>query len=182
MILIDSLPLGVITFSTNHDTSETLRRMIYPSTTTSSSSSESQPTTATTITTSPSQQSRSPLRILLETDAPYMIPANIYPSLYAEPPAGKGMKSNTRLPLSHCGMVPWTAGWVAEYLNSHDPAVAEEKGEAVGNGEVSGNEDGQEKEKVGEGESGEHGEEGDVWTAESVMKISRENARMVYGI
>jgi hypothetical protein len=86
--------------------------------------------------------------------------------------------------LSHCGMVPWTAGWVAEYLNRHNPAVVEEKGEAVGNGDVKGNEDGQEKEKekVEEGESGEHGEEGDVWTAESVMRISRENARMVYGI
>jgi TatD DNase family protein len=108
--------------------------MIYPTTTTTTISPESQPTTPPT--TSP----WSPLRILLETDAPYMIPANIYPSLYAGPPEGKGMKSNTRLPLSHCGMVPWTAGWVAEYLNSKNPAVvkAKAKGEAVeeGNGEV----------------------------------------------
>jgi len=44
-------------------------------------------------------QSPSP-RIILETDAPFMVPANIYGSL----PAVKG-----RLPLCHTAMIPWTA-------------------------------------------------------------------------
>jgi TatD DNase family protein len=48
-------------------------------------------------------QSPSP-RIILETDAPYMVPANIYSSL----PTVKG-----RLPLSHTAMIPWTAEFVA---------------------------------------------------------------------
>ena len=47
----------------------------------------------------------SPLRILLETDAPYMVPANIYDTL----PAVKG-----RLPLCHTAMIPWTADFVAD--------------------------------------------------------------------
>jgi TatD DNase family protein len=45
-----------------------------------------------------------PPRILLETDAPYMVPANIYSSL----PTVKG-----RLPLCHSAMIPWTAEFVA---------------------------------------------------------------------
>jgi TatD DNase family protein len=48
-------------------------------------------------------QSPSP-RIILETDAPFMVPANIYGSL----PAVKG-----RLPLCHTAMIPWTAEVVA---------------------------------------------------------------------
>jgi TatD DNase family protein len=47
----------------------------------------------------------SPLRILLETDAPYMVPANIYNSI----PDLKGK----RLPLCHTAMIPWTAEFVA---------------------------------------------------------------------
>jgi len=47
-----------------------------------------------------------PLRILLETDAPYMIPSNIYNDL-----SGLGRK---KLPLSHSAMIPWTAKWVAD--------------------------------------------------------------------
>jgi TatD DNase family protein len=46
----------------------------------------------------------SPPRVILETDAPFMIPANIYGSL----PAVKG-----RLPLCHTAMIPWTASVVA---------------------------------------------------------------------
>ena len=48
-------------------------------------------------------QSSSP-RIILETDAPFMVPANIYSSL-------AGLKG--RLPLSHTAMIPWTAEVVA---------------------------------------------------------------------
>ncbi|KAF8811421.1 Metallo-dependent hydrolase [Phlegmacium glaucopus] len=47
-----------------------------------------------------------PLRILLETDAPYMVPANLYESI----PAIKGKK----LPICHTAMVPWTAAFVAD--------------------------------------------------------------------
>lgn len=69
--------LGVITFSSNENTSNLVRRMF--------------------------AQSPSP-RIILETDAPYMVPANIYGSL----PSVKG-----RLPLCHTAMIPWTAEVVA---------------------------------------------------------------------
>jgi TatD DNase family protein len=70
---------GVITYSSNHNTSEIIRRM------TSSKSSS--------------------MRIVLETDAPYMIPGNIYSTL-------AGMKG--KFPLSHSAMVPWTADYVAK--------------------------------------------------------------------
>jgi TatD DNase family protein len=70
-------PAGVITYSTNTDTSITIREM------------SSKP---------------GPLRILLETDAPYMVPSNIYSSLTSV----KG-----RLPLCHTAMIPWTAEFVA---------------------------------------------------------------------
>ena len=46
-----------------------------------------------------------PLRILLETDAPYMVPGNLYESM----PEIRGKK----LPLCHTAMVPWTAAFVA---------------------------------------------------------------------
>jgi TatD DNase family protein len=46
-----------------------------------------------------------PLRILLETDAPYMVPANLYGSI-------PGKKRS--LPLCHTAMVPWTAAFVAD--------------------------------------------------------------------
>lgn len=51
-----------------------------------------------------------PLRILLETDAPYMVPSTIYAS-----PALKDIKG--RLPLSHSAMIPWTAQFVAGVAN-----------------------------------------------------------------
>lgn len=47
---------GVITYATNHNTDEVVRRL---------------------ATSTPSDPTRSPLRILLETDAPYMAPANL---------------------------------------------------------------------------------------------------------
>jgi len=47
-----------------------------------------------------------PLRILLETDAPYMVPANLYESI----PEIKGKK----LPVCHTAMIPWTAAFVAD--------------------------------------------------------------------
>jgi TatD DNase family protein len=46
-----------------------------------------------------------PARILLETDAPYMVPGNIYPALTTL----KG-----KLPICHTAMIPWTADFVAK--------------------------------------------------------------------
>ncbi len=48
------------------------------------------------------------LRIILETDAPFMTPSNIYGAL-------KDFKG--RLPLSHSAMIPWTAEWTANVAN-----------------------------------------------------------------
>ncbi|KAG6826950.1 hypothetical protein H0H92_013787 [Tricholoma furcatifolium] len=69
---------GVISYSTNVDTSTVIRNM--------------------------AAKSQGPLRILLETDAPYMVPANLYDSL-------EGIKG--KLPLCHTAMLPWTAQFVA---------------------------------------------------------------------
>jgi TatD DNase family protein len=76
------------------------------------------------------------LRILLETDAPYMIPSNLYASLTLASPDLKGKK----LPLCHTAMIPWTAEFVA--------GIFARKG----------------------------------WDTERIMKVARENARIVYGI
>jgi len=48
------------------------------------------------------------LRIVLETDAPFMTPSNVYASL-------KDVKG--KLPLSHSAMIPWTADFVAGVAN-----------------------------------------------------------------
>ncbi|KAF5360149.1 hypothetical protein D9758_011347 [Tetrapyrgos nigripes] len=85
---------GVITFSTNLNTSAIVRNMVP-----ASSSPESIP---------------SKFRILLETDAPYMVPANIYNSI--KPINGQVMKG--RLPLSHSAMIPWTADFVVDGFKS----------------------------------------------------------------
>ncbi|KIJ19643.1 hypothetical protein PAXINDRAFT_166738 [Paxillus involutus ATCC 200175] len=68
---------GVISYSTNVNTSALVRKMV---------ASPGGP------------------RILLETDAPYMIPANLYASL----PEVRG-----RLPLCHTAMIPWVADFTA---------------------------------------------------------------------
>lgn len=49
-----------------------------------------------------------PLRILLETDAPFMTPSNVYASL---------TEFKGRLPLSHSAMIPWTAEFTANIAN-----------------------------------------------------------------
>ncbi|KAF8513332.1 hypothetical protein BU17DRAFT_95482 [Hysterangium stoloniferum] len=72
---------GVITYSSNFNTSNLIRSMI--------------------------KMPHLSLKILLETDAPYMIPANLYRDIDQLP-------SGTKLPLSHTGMIPWTAEWVAK--------------------------------------------------------------------
>ncbi|EIW62896.1 uncharacterized protein TRAVEDRAFT_56137 [Trametes versicolor FP-101664 SS1] len=73
---------GVITYATNLNTSAVIRQM--------------------------AAASASPLRILLETDAPYMAPSNIYNTL-------KNVKG--RLPISHSAMIPWTAEFTADMAN-----------------------------------------------------------------
>ncbi|KAF7299212.1 hypothetical protein MIND_00869900 [Mycena indigotica] len=84
---------GVITFATNADTSTTVRNMF--------SSEAPQPSNI-----------ESRLRILLETDAPYMVPAPIYTSPAFTSPEAKGK----RLAFCHSAMVPWTASFVADLL------------------------------------------------------------------
>ncbi|KAJ4479953.1 hydrolase [Lentinula aciculospora] len=81
---------GVVTFATNLDTPTIVRRMA---------------------------PSASPLRILLETDAPYMVPSNIYTSLQ-NLPNSNDLKGR-RLPLSHSAMIPWTAEFVAGIVNEN---------------------------------------------------------------
>ncbi|KAK0217814.1 Metallo-dependent hydrolase [Armillaria fumosa] len=76
---------GVVTFSTNLNTADLLRQMV---------------------------RSRDTFRIVLETDAPYMVPSNVYPALLADPAFTK----QTRLPLSHSLMIPFTARYVASVL------------------------------------------------------------------
>ncbi|KAI0027947.1 hypothetical protein K488DRAFT_60010 [Vararia minispora EC-137] len=49
-----------------------------------------------------------PPRIILETDAPYMVPSNLYDSL----PGVKG-----RLPFCHTAMIPWTAQFVSQAVS-----------------------------------------------------------------
>ncbi|KAJ8089492.1 hypothetical protein PM082_014746 [Marasmius tenuissimus] len=86
---------GVITFTTNLNTAQVIRQM------------------------NPQPSTPSDLRILLETDAPYMVPANIYASLSS--------LSGNRLPLSHSAMIPWTADFVSGVLK-------EKEGETDGDG------------------------------------------------
>ncbi|THH29443.1 hypothetical protein EUX98_g4738 [Antrodiella citrinella] len=88
---------GVITYTTNLTTSAVIRQMTF-----SSSASPTHP---------------SP-RILLETDAPFMTPSNLYNTL----PALK----NRRLPLSLTSMIPWTAEFVARVANEGRSAAPEE--------------------------------------------------------
>lgn len=93
--------LGVITYATNTDTSTVIRNMTSPLTF-ASTDPQSSPSTATL--------DLSSLRILLETDAPYMVPANLYNDL----PGIRGKK----LPICHSAMVPWTAKFVADIANA----------------------------------------------------------------
>lgn len=81
-LMLYRLPaVGVITYSTNLNTSALVRQL--------------------------TSQDPNP-RLILETDAPFMIPSNLYGSL-------KGVKG--RLPLSHTAMIPWTAEFVAGVAN-----------------------------------------------------------------
>jgi len=113
---------GVITFATNQNTSAVISEMTgsiarEPSVPTDSPSiipvdpavqsqvqPEGQLVPGTLAAASSSDDSC--LRILLETDAPYMVPANLYQSL-------PSLNNRQKLPLSHTAMIPWTAEFVA---------------------------------------------------------------------
>ncbi|KDR73174.1 hypothetical protein GALMADRAFT_142314 [Galerina marginata CBS 339.88] len=84
---------GIITYATNKNTAAVIRDMVSPS--------ESLPDATAIHPTS--------LRILLETDAPFMIPGNLYDDLRKI-----GRK---KLPISHSAMIPWTAKFVADIAN-----------------------------------------------------------------
>jgi len=125
---------GVVSYSTNLNTANLLRKM------TSGSSSAGS----------------SPLRIVLETDAPYMIPANLYASLTSPEMKGK------RLPLCHTGMIPWTADFVAAVLNGSDGETANA---ASAPPPIDGASESEAK-----------------WDVAKVMSAARDNARVIYGV
>lgn len=154
---------GVITYSSNLNTSATIRKMLSPPSPTSY--------------TSPSSNFKpdpSSLRIILETDAPYMVPSNLSDAI----PALKGK----RVPLSHSAMIPWTAGFVAEVANSIDGIEGEGEGGGVETGaKDASREDGESKEEVGKAEL-EVEKNAERWDVEKVMKVARENARKMYGV
>ncbi|GAA5975956.1 hypothetical protein JCM10908_005338 [Rhodotorula pacifica] len=79
---------GVISYASNENTPEVVRRL----------GSRCTP------------DSPSGLRILLETDAPYLAPANL-------PSKQIGMTSKQRYPFCHGGVLPWTAEFIAGVLN-----------------------------------------------------------------
>ncbi|CAE6389131.1 unnamed protein product [Rhizoctonia solani] len=133
---------GVITYSTNENTSAVVRML---------------------ATSPPVDPSRSPLRILLETDAPYMVPANL--TKYQQ--QTMGLKSNARMPLCHAGMIPWTAEFVA---NAANQGIVDQVVKEIDNGSAK------------EVENTAEASDKKVWTAAEVMKIARENARHVYGV
>ncbi|KAG8908499.1 hypothetical protein FRB99_005858 [Tulasnella sp. 403] len=89
---------GVVTFATNANTRQVIENLVKAS-----------PCTPST--------SPSPLRVLLETDAPYMVPGNLSVQTL-------GLKSGTRLPFSHPGMISWTAQFVAEVATAASDGTA----------------------------------------------------------
>ncbi|CAE6450757.1 unnamed protein product [Rhizoctonia solani] len=133
---------GVITYATNANTAAVVRMLAKSP---------------------PVDPSRSPLRIVLETDAPYMVPSN----LTKHQQQTFGLKSNARMPLCHAGMIPWTAEFIAKEVNQ---AVVDQVVKEV------------EEEGEKEVENGAEAGDKQVWTAADIMKIARENARHVYGV
>lgn len=119
---------GVITYGTNLNTAQVIRDMVGE----------------------PASFDVSRLRIVLETDAPYMVPANIYESLSLT--SGKSV----RLALSHSGMIPWTAEFVASLVNvelGHDAVLSSSSSSTSM-----------------------------ALDANDILTISRKNARAVYGV
>ncbi|KAF7330606.1 UbiA prenyltransferase [Mycena sanguinolenta] len=155
--MLTSAATGVITYTSNTDTSTAVRNMFTSCSNASATASE--------------EDAR--LRILLETDAPYMVPAPIYTSQEFIDGEGKGKK----LSLCHSGMVPWTAEFVASLLSPVEDGAAAVPGAATTQGEDGG----VAKKEVEEGTNGEAGE-ASKWNASRVMRVTRANARVVYGV
>ncbi|GAA5936327.1 TatD family hydrolase [Sporobolomyces koalae] len=87
---------GVVTFSSNINTAQVLRDMI--------------------------TNSHDAPRFLLESDAPFMLPANMGPN------SKLGMTSKQKFPFCHSGALPWTAEHIAKVFNEADSArVGEEE-------------------------------------------------------
>jgi TatD DNase family protein len=103
---------GVITYSTNTNTSDVITHLIQSAQSSSNSANTDTPNTD-------SQNARSPLRIVLETDSPYMTPAALN-------------KGGPRLPFSHSAMIPWTAHFVAQTANAAAGATGAEGTEGMG--------------------------------------------------
>ncbi|GAA5976530.1 hypothetical protein JCM5350_001720 [Sporobolomyces pararoseus] len=122
---------GVVTFSSNLNTSQVLRDMI---TSNSAAPDQARP------------------RFLLESDAPFMLPANMGPN------SKIGLTSKQKFPFCHSGALPWTAEFIAKVFNEARPS-----------------QDGEQKEEGAEKEELE-------WDTVKVLQIARENARVVYKI
>jgi len=93
---------GVITYSTNLNTSAVMRHLV-------SAGDDPPPAATSTGTGTGATRPSRALRILLETDAPYMVPANLTAQSLS-------LKSGQKLPVSHSGMIPWTAEFVANVV------------------------------------------------------------------
>ena len=81
----ERLAAGVATYTSNLNTAAVIRKL--------AGASEERTSTV--------------LRLLLETDSPYMLPTNL-------PVKEMGIKSARSLPTSHSGMLPYTAQFIAE--------------------------------------------------------------------
>ncbi|GAA6010253.1 hypothetical protein JCM11491_005412 [Sporobolomyces phaffii] len=123
---------GVVTFSSNLNTSETLRDMLRPL---------------------PDQTTEGSPRFLLETDAPFMLPANMGPN------SALGLLSKHRFPFCTPAALPWTAEYVATVFNEVVATATE----------VDDNEEASEA-------------KGGEWDTIKVLEVARENARHVYRI
>ncbi|KDR73171.1 hypothetical protein GALMADRAFT_212641 [Galerina marginata CBS 339.88] len=146
----------IITYATNKNTAAVIRDMVSPF--------ESSPDTTTVPPSS--------LRILLETDAPFMIPGNLYDDLRKI-----GRK---KLPISHSAMIPWTAKFVADIANRvripMPPAAEAAVVRYQSHWHLKPTEEIEESEIVLASV------EVEPWDADVVMKVARENARKVYGV
>lgn len=159
---------GVITYTTNTNTADAIRDMIR-------GAADPSPPSGPSSTSTPS-----PLRILLETDAPYMVPSNLYGSLPAWNPNTDDKEqdrkdskemSRKKLALCHTGMLPWTAEFVAGVVNS---VIKEQSGTETKVGEDVEQDIPEGKQVTFNGRR--------MWTADDVMYIARENARTMYGV
>ncbi|GAA5831916.1 hypothetical protein JCM3766R1_000153 [Sporobolomyces carnicolor] len=79
---------GVVTFSSNLNTSQVLRDMV-----------------------APPQSAKTTPRFLLESDAPFMLPANMGPNSKLR------MTSKQKFPFCHAAALPWTAEFIAKTFN-----------------------------------------------------------------